>query len=141
MHRAQGAVAPRPTIYTFGTQRRRLAELVALAGDLDALVVDVRLAPRSRVREWNQAVMAAALGDRYLHVGVFGNLNYKTAGAPVRLRDPEAGIAALEPARAAGQSVILVCYEEDPAHCHRRDVAGLLHARWGWLVVHLLRGG
>lgn len=89
-------------IYTFGTPRRRLAELVALAHELDALVVDVRLAPRSRVREWNQAVMAEALGDRYLHVGAFGNLNYKAAGAPVKLRDPEAGVAAPEPARAAG---------------------------------------
>ncbi|MCZ7547396.1 MAG: DUF488 family protein [Anaerolineae bacterium] len=112
--RGRGAEAGKhivTTIYTFGTQRRRLAELVALVHDLDALVVDVRLAPRSRVREWNQAVMAAALGDRYLHVGALGNLNYKTAGTPVRLCDMEAGIAALEPARAAGQSAILVCYE------------------------------
>lgn len=37
--------------------------------------------------------------------------------------------------------MILVCYEEEPAHCHRRDVADLLHARWGWPVVDLLRAG
>ncbi|MCZ7547383.1 MAG: DUF488 family protein [Anaerolineae bacterium] len=73
------------------------AELVALAHELDALVVDVRLAPRSRVREWNQSVMAEALGDRYLHVGAVGNLNYKDrrrAGQVARPRGGDCGAGA-----------------------------------------------
>jgi uncharacterized protein (DUF488 family) len=74
-------------------------------------------------------------------VRAFGNLNYKKHGAPIELADPEAGVAEARAVLDAGQSVILVCYEEDPADCHRTVAANLLHAATMRPVHHLLRPG
>jgi hypothetical protein len=135
------AASAAPVIYTFGTQKRGLDELVAEAEGRDAVVLDVRYRAASRVADWNKARMSAALGERYRHARAFGNLNYKKHGAPIDLADPEAGVAEARAILDAGQSVILVCYEEDPADCHRSTVATLLKSQLGHPVEHLLRPG
>lgn len=128
-------------IYTFGTQKRKLANLAHLVGEHDAVVVDVRHRAGSRVREWNKGAMKRTLGDRYRHVRGFGNLNYKKRGAPIELADPEAGLAEVREVLASGKSVILLCYEEDPADCHRTTAAQLIASATGLEVTHLLRDG
>ena len=37
----------------------------------------------------------------------------------------------------SGRPLCLLCYERDPAHCHRQRLADELHARLGIKVEHL----
>lgn len=126
-------------IYTFGYQKRRPAELLAEAKRLGAVVVDVRLVPRSRAPGWSKRALAELLGERYQHVRGFGNVNYKDGG-PVELADAEAGLDAVRPILERGQSIILLCYEEQPGDCHRSAVARLLAGETSIPIEHLLRG-
>lgn len=127
-------------IYTFGTQRRKLEELVNLVDEYDAIVIDVRYAPYSRVPEWNQPDMRYALGSGYYYsVCALGNVNYRQHDAPIKLADPKAGIEIIRKVMEDFKSVILVCYEEAPADCHRSIVATLLSEALGYPVEHLLR--
>jgi uncharacterized protein (DUF488 family) len=128
------------TIYTFGTQRRQLQELVELAQALDAVVCDVRYSPRSRVEHWNKRVMARALGERYRHMQGFGNINYKN-GKPTELKDPAGALAETQAILDGGRSIILLCYEEHPEDCHRRLAARIVAEASGRPVQHLLRPG
>jgi uncharacterized protein (DUF488 family) len=38
----------------------------------------------------------------------------------------------------AGRRVCLLCYERDPAHCHRRRVAEIIRERTGAKIEHLI---
>jgi hypothetical protein len=37
----------------------------------------------------------------------------------------------------SGRPLCLLCYERDPAHCHRQRLASELHARLGIEIEHL----
>jgi uncharacterized protein (DUF488 family) len=127
----------RPTIYTFGYEKRRPEELRAESDRLDAVVMDVRIKPFSRRPDWAKSHLTALLGDRYRWVAGFGNVNYK--GGPVELADPEAGLAQIADLIEQGRNIILLCYEADPKTCHRSQVAELIAERWGCDVQHLVR--
>ena len=45
------------------------------------------------------------------------------------------GVEALD--RYLRELALLLCYERDPAHCHRNRLAAELHARLGLPVEHL----
>jgi uncharacterized protein (DUF488 family) len=125
-------------IYTFGYLQRDVAELRDLADALDAIVIDVRESPQSRTEEWSGWSLKRALGERYLHVRGFGNLNYNNDG-PIVLRDPEAGLSAVAPIIAT-KSVILLCMCPNAATCHRNVVAQTIAADTGLCVEHLQSG-
>ena len=120
-----------------GYAGQRLANVVRLATALGALVVDVRLRPSSRVAGFGQAALRQALGDGYLWLGGFGNVNYRNGG-PIRLADFDGAEAAL---RGRAENIILLCACRDVATCHRKVVAEKLAAEWGCDVVHLGRRG
>lgn len=111
-------------VYGIGYGGRKLHEIKRIAEELDATVFDVRLSPRSRIPYFTEAALAARLGDRYVHVGDLGNLNYR--GGPVRIADLEAGIRRIAD---HGRPVILMCACKDPARCHRTTIAAELQAR------------
>ena len=108
-------------VYGVGYSKKQPADILRLAMQLDAIVFDVRLSPRSRRPEWSRKRLTEALGDRYQHVPEFGNINYK--GGPIEIKDFTAGLAQV---RASGKPVILMCVCGDPAKCHRTMVGRLL---------------
>lgn len=103
----------------------------ALAAIPNSLLVDVRLVPFARDRQWARTSLAAQFGTRYLHLRAFGNRKYKKDGAPIELEDAPAGVRALLAATRAlddrGEPiVILLCACRARAGCHRDAVAAEL---------------
>jgi uncharacterized protein (DUF488 family) len=127
----------RPTIYTAGYAAPGWtpAGLRAEAERLGALVVDVRLFPRSQRAEWDQVALERELGDSYLHVPELGNRAYRSRGQ-IEIADPEGGVARVAPLLVE-RSVILLCQCAQVASCHRRIVAALVQAAMEAPIVHL----
>lgn len=116
------------TGYT-GRPTRTPQQLAQLAHNLNAVVVDSRYNPASRVPHWNRAALAAALGVRYLHNHYFGNEAYKTGA--ICLSNPQQGLALLDTKDIT--RCIILCACSDGATCHRTQVGEYL-ATHGWTV-------
>ena len=123
------------------------------------LVVDVRAVAASRRPGFSKRQLAAGLDEHgigYVHLQKLGTpkegrLAARSGDADAMLRiferhlkRPEAQheldeLAALAEASLArsGRPLCLLCYERDPAHCHRQRLANELHARLGLEVEHL----
>ena len=111
-------------VYGIGYSGKQPQDIHRLALQMDAVVFDVRLSPRSRRPEWNKGRLQTLLGDRYVHVRELGNENYK--GGPVKIADFDAG---LEMVKKSPKPVILMCVCSKPAKCHRRDIGRMLSLR------------
>jgi uncharacterized protein (DUF488 family) len=115
-------------VFTFGYQGKRAADLLARLQQLDAVLCDVRLSPRSRwAPEWNQKQLAAQMGDRYLHLPALGNRNYRGDG-PVEIADLSSGLGTIFDL-AQTRSVVLMCVCSKLAGCHRETIAQALAER------------
>jgi len=123
------------------------------------LLVDVRAVAASRRPGFSKRQLAAGLdehGIKYVHLQKLGTpkegrLAARSGHAAEMLRiyerhleTPEAReqldeLAALAKASKehAGGPLCLLCYERDPAHCHRQRLADELHARLGMRIEHL----
>jgi uncharacterized protein (DUF488 family) len=133
------------TIYTLGYSGWKIEDVEAVLDHLDAILVDVRMVPRSRVATWNVGVLSRRLGQRYLWLREFGNRNYK--GGPIDIVDFAAGQAKLVEitachgesprSRTSGKSVILLCGCADVKVCHRKLLAEWLAKAWQSEVEHL----
>ena len=124
-------------VYTLGYTGWRHAELLETAERLNATVIDVRMVPRSRAPCWNAKAIKAALGDRYVWLEGFGNVNYK--GGPVVLKDFAGALKKLGEMSLHGPRVILMCGCADVNVCHRKIVAEKLAKLWHCPVEHLER--
>ena len=126
------------TALTVGYQDRTLEDLVGLlARNGVAAVVDVRLHAVSRRRGFSRAALSAALvaaGIIYVHERSLGNPRENRPGYRKRREEAirvyaehldEHGGPALDRVRSlqASGPVALLCYESDPATCHRTAVA------------------
>jgi uncharacterized protein (DUF488 family) len=123
------------------------------------LVVDVRAVAASRRPGFSKRQLAAGLdqhGVGYVHLQKLGTpkegrLAARSGHADDMLRifeqhlaTPEAqheleeltALAKTSLAR-SGQPLCLLCYERDPADCHRQRLANELHTRLGIKVEHL----
>ena len=126
-----------PILYTVGYTGLTPAALLATANTLDAIIADIRIAPRSRNAVWNKKRLIEAWGPRYVHVGELGNRNYKGEfGEGTLLVDEAAGVAAIV-ALLQRQPVILMCACVDAASCHRTPAAEAVAAQTGAQIVHL----
>lgn len=115
-------------IYDLGYQSIKNASLlVQVVNSLNAIVVDVRLSPRSRDPQWNRKALLTSLGERYVHVEALGNLNYKVA-APIVIKDLPAGLLFLGHYLELGP-VILLCACWDRHHCHRKVILDYLESK------------
>lgn len=93
-------------IYTIGYTGRKPQEIKEIVERLDAILLDIRFAPRSRVPRWAKKNLITLIGeDRYQHLKALGNVNYKSGG-PIQFVDFEAGRAAIE---ASDKPVVLMC--------------------------------
>jgi uncharacterized protein (DUF488 family) len=144
-------------VFTIGHGRRPAAELVAMlqAASVRTLV-DVRRFPASRWNpQFNQAALAKTLradGIEYVHEVELGGRRSDEPGEErfTCLREPAFRAYAARMSRDAWQAALdaalarptpaFLCAETLPAHCHRKLIADVLHAR-GHAVVHLLQPG
>ncbi len=94
--------------------------------DPSLLLIDTRYSPRSRIPGWSEAALRRRFGEQYRSSGAtLGNINY-ARGGPIRLADPERGIAGLIRYLSEGYNLILLCGCKDYEHCHRRVIVELL---------------
>ena len=132
------------TLYTIGYQGSKLEQVVScLAAARVSVLVDTRETPMSRRVEFRQRALASALGEagiRYVSV--------RALGAPKPLRaiavDDWAGFAAGYLERLvpliASERVCLLCFEADPAACHRSLLAHEIQGLLDVAAVHLRPG-
>ncbi len=144
-----------PDLLTIGYEGSTIQAVVAaLRAAGTALLIDVRALPQSRKPGFSRRQLAATLdeaGILYIHLQPLGTP--KPGRDAVRAGHPEvmeriyrahiagdAPQAALSQARAmAGERrACLLCFEHDPAHCHRRLVAEMIAAETGQRIVHLV---
>lgn len=116
------------TGYT-GKPTRTPAQLKQLAETLDAVVVDSRYSPQSRVPHWTRYALSRVLGNLYLWVRDFGNQAYKEGY--IKLVDPASGLDLLN--NHTADTFIILCACADGESCHRKQVGEYL-AVHGWTV-------
>ena len=123
-------------IFTIGYEGSTQAELIgALKAAGVERVIDVRAVPLSRKPGFSKNVLAAGLKDAgidYVHLKALGTPPAGREAArkgrieefariyAAQLDTPEAGVAAAQMVSLAEEKPsALLCFERDPAHCHR----------------------
>jgi uncharacterized protein (DUF488 family) len=145
----------RPILYTIGYEGRSLDDVIALLRDarIDVLL-DVREVAWSHKPGFSRKALVDGLpanGIEYIHAVFVGNPKVlRKSGWPLsrileeyaahldRSPDIEARLdAMLREIYAAGRRAALMCFERDPAECHRGVLALRWRERHGAEVVHL----
>jgi len=143
-----------PDLLTIGYEGCTIDAVVAALREAGAqLLIDVRAVPQSRKPGFSKRQLAAALeeaGIAYVHLQALGTpkpgRDAVRAGHLERMeviyRDHmTSGRAQAELAQAKvlarERPACLLCFEHDPATCHRRLVAEMIVAETGQPVVHL----
>lgn len=119
--------------YTAGYLGHTIEELEAERKERNALVVDIRIRPLSRVPMWRQKAMMRFFGADYLWCEPWGSPTFKQ-GPPHHLADPEAGWEIVKPLT---RDVILLCACRDYETCHRHVLADWLRAEHGIVTEEL----
>ena len=139
-----------PTLFTIGYEASTQDAVIAALRDAGvAHLIDVRAVPQSRKPGFSKRLLCAsveAAGMRYTHLRGLGTpkigrdaVRHGDIAAMERIYHAhmEEPTAQADLARAAAiadeEPACLLCFERDPAHCHRSIVAGLL----GRTPVHL----
>ena len=127
--------------------------LTALQAAQVSLLLDVRAVPQSRKPGFSKRLLAAGLdevGIRYVHLQGLGTpkpgRDAARAGHPDRMEviflehmKSDRAQADLAQAKllAREQRACLLCFERDPAQCHRRLVAEMVSAETQQPIIHL----
>ena len=144
----------RPAICTIGYERAKLDDFIdALRAADVATLIDIRAKAFSRRSEFNAKKLAASLkeaGIGYLHLPSLGSPDPARDAAKsgdlkkfetlyrAQLATPEAEAALTRVlAMASAAPVCLMCYEREPAECHRQFTIEPLEARSGGKARHL----
>jgi uncharacterized protein (DUF488 family) len=146
---------PITALFTIGyEQATSSAVLDELAGAGVELLVDVRAVAASRRPGFSKRQLDAGLderGIRYLHLRALGTPKegrlaarrghlddlfriYETHLATADAREALDVLASLI---RSGRRICILCYERDPAHCHRRRVAEIMHERTNVAIENL----
>jgi len=127
-------------IYTIGYSGWKPDDLEKAVRDLGAVLVDVRMVPRTRwAPAFNTSALRERMGDSYVWLKAFGNVNFKGTFAEIQIADFDAGEKRLRELTASGRPVVLLCGCRDVNVCHRKVIAERLAALWQAEVVHLER--
>jgi uncharacterized protein (DUF488 family) len=145
-----------PPLFTIGYEHATQGAFLDALGEADVgLLVDVRAVAASRRPGFSKRQLAAGVDERgidYLHLRGLGTpADGRTAARAGRHAEMRRIFEAeLETDRAkgemaelmeivrSGRRVCLVCYERDPAHCHRSIVAERVCEALGIGVEHLV---
>jgi len=142
-----------PRIFTIGYEQATQAQVIgALKAAGVKLVIDVRAVAASRRAGFSKGVLAASLKDEgldYLHLRALGTPKAGREAAragrtaemhhifEAHMAEPEAALALADAADLAQmRPSALLCYEADPADCHRRILTDRL-AEQGFEVTDL----
>src|SRR6185312_13491522 len=142
-----------PKIFTIGYEQATQAQVIGALKDAGVkLVIDVRAVAASRRAGFSKGVLAASLKDEgvdYLHLKALGTPKAGREAAragrtgemheifEAHLAEPDAVVALVDAADLASKRPsVLLCYEADPAQCHRRILTDRLHEQ-GFEVVDL----
>lgn len=123
--------------YGWGYRGRTLDELRTARKKLNALIVDVRLVPQSRLAQFRRRALAREFGDDYCWLRAFGNINYKNPAGGVHLVEAVAGVAAFEQLGISPTRPALLLCGCPTLDCHRVAVARLLVEKFGGQFVDL----
>jgi uncharacterized protein (DUF488 family) len=143
-----------PRIFTIGYEQATQAQVIgALKAAGVEMVIDVRAVAASRRAGFSKSILASSLKDEgidYRHLKALGTPKAGREAAragrtgemhaifEAYLAEPEAAMALAQAAElAAVRPSALLCYEADPACCHRRILTGRLARRPGLEVVDL----
>ena len=142
-------------LWTIGYEAAGFATFLATLQDAGiTMVLDVRDLPLSRRAGFSKRILAASLaaaGIGYVHLKSLGTPKEGRLAArrgdyllfwaivEARLGTPEAERDLHQAADLARhQPTALLCFEADPAKCHRRRVGQLLSERFGFSIRDLL---
>jgi len=145
----------RPTLFTIGYEGASYPAFSSAIGEAGIeLLVDVRELPLSRKRGFSKNALRASLsecGIGYMHLRALGDPKDGRSAARMRdyaafqeiyaahLRRSDAKEALVELRQLIKrQPSCLLCFEADPATCHRSIVASLIAKIEGMAVVHLM---
>lgn len=140
-------------VFTIGYEQATQAQVIgALKAAGVELVIDVRAVAASRRAGFSKGVLAASLKDEgvdYLHLRALGTPKAGREAAragrteemhrifEAHMAEPEAAMALTDAAELAQKRPsALLCYEADPACCHRRILTDRLQEQ-GFEVVDL----
>jgi len=143
-----------PRIFTIGYEQATQAQVIgALIAAGVTLVIDVRAVAASRRAGFSKSLLAASLKDEgvdYLHFRALGTPKAGRDAAraghtqemhrifEAHLAEPEALVALADAGDLAeARPVALLCYEADPACCHRRILTDRLAGQRGFEVCDL----
>ncbi len=143
-----------PDLLTIGYEGCTIDTVLAALREASVgLLLDVRAVPQSRKPGFSKRQLAAGLdevGIRYVHLQGLGTpkpgRDAARAGQTARMEaifsehmTSDRAQAALAQAKllAREQRACLLCFERDPAQCHRRLVAEMVTETTGQSVVHL----
>jgi uncharacterized protein (DUF488 family) len=139
---------------TIGYEQAPLAEVIKRLQDGEVeLLIDVRAVAASRRAGFSKTMLSGSLAEAgidYRHLRDLGTPKdgriAARAGRHAEMQrifnqhmlEPEA-LGALETAISLTgiKRACLLCYEHDPAHCHRTLVAERIQARTGAKIIHL----
>lgn len=115
-------------IIPFGYSTSGAADrLDALMSDEQVMLVDIRESVKSiKKPEWSGDNLHTKYGRRYLWIQSLGNINYFRHGAPIKIRDLDAGLPRLVKGLERGYTLILLCSCARYESCHRRVVVEAL---------------
>lgn len=105
-------------VYTTGYGGHSVEDITELMVRFRARLVDIRFNPMSSRPEFNLKELRDRFGTNYLHLGAWGNENYK--GGPIKIKDWEQGLRVLDIIRLP---VLLMCSCREFETCHRYQVA------------------
>lgn len=124
-------------LYDLGYQAIKSHQtLIEVAHTLDAVVLDVRLSPRSRDPRWNKRALLTHLVERYVHVESLGNVNYRDWDAPIAIKDLARGTEHIRHYLETN-SVILMCACGRRETCHRKVIAEAFAEETGIVSIPL----
>lgn len=119
-------------LFTIGYAKLQQGPFCDIAKRLGAHVIDVRKFPRSRIRGFGRVQLATCLGvNFYTWLG-------EELGDPGSPANWQEGLRLLEGAHRCYGVLLLLCQEEDPAGCHRHQIALELEKR-GEPVYHIFQ--
>lgn len=104
-------------IFTTGYTGKNINDLKPMLEALDAILIDIRFVPSSRIMHWQKVYLKALLGNRYRHVQNLGNRTFKEN--KVTVQNLQLG---LETIFNLNKNVVLMCACENSENCHRRVI-------------------
>lgn len=109
-------------IYTTGYTGKDVNDLKPLLETLEAMLIDIRFSPYSRIFHWRKVYLKSLLGDRYRHIPNLGNRTFKEN--KITIQNLELGIKTI---LNLPSNIVLMCACEKTENCHRRVIVEKLN--------------